>query len=406
MSFLANTLNALASNILPQGNNSGARPNPAASPRNSAIELTKINPLSAMDYDKFGFSHVSYPSSDLTDYMENGHYMLFYINVSDYTKYSYTGPGGVKVGGKYFRQYKKEAGVPGKHGVEDHDSEMMMSGGTEKPSYAKTLGDKGIGTNYDGGETYDLSKDIRGAKTGMSSWRQTTKRITDSIALYLPPNVQDSYTVGYNAHSTGMLGFLAATGFGIASAWNRNDIEEVAELLAGGTLGFAEYAVKKAALAAAEFAANAEGGEEGFNKFFGKADNPYMEVLFDKPQMRKFTYNFTFVPRNERERDDVQRIIQMFRFHMAPELRSDHNRFMTLPSEFDIHYMYQHEKGKASENDYYNRIATCVLEDCKVNYTPDDKVSSHADGSPVKTTMSLTFAETEMITKERINEGY
>ena len=95
----------------------------------------------------------------------------------------------------------------------------------------------------------------------------------------------------------------------------------------------------------------------------------------------------------------------MFRFHMAPELRSDHNRFMTLPSEFDIHYMYQAEDGKASENDYYNKISTCVLSNCKVDYTPD-KVTSHADGSPVRITMSLTFKETEMLTKQRINEGY
>ena len=102
---------------------------------------------------------------------------------------------------------------------------------------------------------------------------------------------------------------------------------------------------------------------------------------------------------------DVKRIIEMFRFHMAPELRSDHNRFITLPSEFDIHYMYQDQTGKATENDFYNKIATCVLQDCKVNYTPDG-VRSHADGSPVHITMALTFKETEMITKEKIDQGY
>ena len=61
-----------------------------------------------------------------------------------------------------------------------------------------------------------------------------------------------------------------------------------------------------------------------------------MEVFFQAPQLRTFQYNFTFSPRNEDERDDVQKIIRMFRFHMAPELRSGQNMFMTLPSEFDI----------------------------------------------------------------------
>jgi len=129
------------------------------------------------------------------------------------------------------------------------------------------------------------------------------------------------------------------------------------------------------------------------------------EVLFDKPNLRNFTYSFTFAPRNTDERDDVQKIIQLFRFHMAPELRGDFNRFLTLPSTFDIHYMFQSEDGKASENDFYNRIATCVLENCSVDYTPGG-VRSFADGSPTQITMALTFKETELLTKERINAGF
>ena len=179
----------------------------------------------------------------------------------------------------------------------------------------------------------------------------------------------------------------------------------LAEIGTDAGLGFIDYATKKAMLGAAEFIANAEGGEEMFNKAFARADNPYMEVLFDKVSMREFSYNFTFVPKNEREQDDVKRIIQLFRFHMAPELRADHNRFMTLPSEFDIHYMYQAADGKASENDYYNKISTCVLTDCKVDYTPDG-VKSFEDGSPTQIKMDLTFQETEMMTKGRIDEGY
>ena len=50
---------------------------------------------------------------------------------------------------------------------------------------------------------------------------------------------------------------------------------------------------------------------------------------------------------------------------------------MGLPAEFDIHYMYQHEDGRqASENDYYNKIATCVLQSVNVDYTPGG-VNSH-----------------------------
>ena len=67
--------------------------------------------------------------------------------------------------------------------------------------------------------------------------------------------------------------------------------------------------------------------------------------------------------------------------------------------------MYQSKSGIASENDYYNKIGTCVLQNCEVNYTPTG-VKSFEDGGPTQTTMSLTFKETELLTKDRIAEGF
>jgi len=102
----------------------------------------------------------------------------------------------------------------------------------------------------------------------------------------------------------------------------------------------------------------------------------------------------------------VEKIIHTFRFHQAPELRSNQSLYMGLPAEFDIHYMYQPESGtQALENPYYNKIATCVLTNVTVDYTPGG-VYSHDDGSPVKITMALSFLETEMITKDHIEAGY
>ena len=84
---------------------------------------------------------------------------------------------------------------------------------------------------------------------------------------------------------------------------------------------------------------------------------------------------------------------------------------MGLPAEFDIHYMYMHEDGKVTaesptgENTFYNKIATCVLTNVSVDYTPG-AVHSHADGSPVQIKMSLNFLETQMITKDFVEAGY
>ncbi len=409
MGNLINALNSLKSNIFgSKGQGGYSYGTGTALARKTAIELADTNPLSPMEGDPFAFSSIFYPR-DMANNMQNGHYMLFYINVQDKTRYTYrSGDGkGTTVGGKIVTSgYKTEVLGPGGNVkvTEDPNADTIQQGSTMAPSYAQGLVDAGIGSNLDS-DSVDLAIASRGPKTGMSSYLNTTTRISDSIALYLPPNVKDDLSVTYQESRTGMLGFLAASGAGIGKAWNENDFERIAKIGVGAAKGFLDNAAKEAALGLAEFVSSAEGGKELFNKAFARADNPYMEVLFDKPNLRNFTYSFTFAPRNTDERDDVQKIIRMFRFHMSPELRADHNRFMTLPSEFDIHYMYQAADGKASENDYYNKISTCVLTDCKVDYTPDG-VKSFEDGSPTQIKMDLTFQETEMMTKGRIDEGY
>ena len=42
---------------------------------------------------------------------------------------------------------------------------------------------------------------------------------------------------------------------------------------------------------------------------------------------------------------------------------------------------------------------------CNVDYTPGG-AHSHADGSPVKITMALTFQEMDMTTKQLVADGF
>jgi len=410
MGKLANVIGGLKSNIFGNRNANYTYGGGVRQARQSPIEMRQDNPLSPMEYDKFAFSSISYPS-DLADSAQMGHYIIFYVNVQDKTKYLYQGykdgkrvdVGGITSINTVTKEQMAAAPELKQYGIKAGD-EWTTNGGTQRPDYNEGLVNRGGGTKIMSDEV-NLTTEGRGPKIGLSSYQNTTTRIVDSIALYLPPNVQDNYAVNYNASATGMLGFLAATVGGGIGSWNDNDMDKLARIVGDGLFGFVDYAFRQTAMATAEFLTSSEGGEQLWNKAFGRADNPYLEVLFEAPQLREFTYNFTFAPKNEKERDHVQRIIQMFRFHMAPELRSDNNRFMTLPSTFDIHYMYQGADGKNSENDYFNRIATCVLKNCAVDYTPGS-VRSHADGSPVQIKMGLTFQETEMLTKAHIDDGY
>jgi len=269
------------------------------------------------------------------------------------------------------------------------------------------IGKGGTGTIH---TNQAMSESLRIGKKAMTGWGSvmpTTTRITDSIAIYLPPNVQDTTTASYTAQEMGFIGLAAAGGVDFVRAMARRDFSGAIKGLGGQVRDITEEALKRIG---SEFLGGLSGVDPeaitGFaNKAFGKATNPYMEVIFDNVGMRTFTYNFTFAPRNKDETDDVQKIIKIFRFHMLPELRGSNERYMTLPSTFDIHYMYQLDADNARENSFYSKIATCVLTSCDVNYTPAG-VKSFASGAPTQITMSLAFQETEMLTKQHIDKGY
>ena len=392
MGLLSDSINALASNVF-------GGTDISVSLRKSPIELRDNSPLSTLEGDPFAFSSISYPR-DVTQDMQNGHYMLFYINVQNKTKYKYT-PADPSVSG--IGNYVTTLGGP----RNQYSTTDFVSNATDEASYRETLVKKGGTGTINKSNGVDLRKG-RKSMTGFSSVMPTTTRITDSIAIYLPPDVKDATTASYNnAAEMGVIGLAAAGGIGFVDAMKRNDFESAAGSLLGSAKGIIMEAAKRMG---SEFAGGLSGVDPeaitGFaNKAFGQATNPYMEVIFEKVGMRTFSYNFTFSPRNADETADVQKIIKMFRFHMLPEMQGANERFLTLPSTFDIHYMYQLSSENARENSFYSKIATCVLNGVDVDYTPDG-VKSFASGAPTQIKMGLNFMETEMLTKEHIEQGY
>ena len=392
MANLFKQLNKLKTNIFGGPGNTGHTKPPAS--RVKGVNLLENTPTDSLFQDPLSVSTFSYPM-DVQQNFQNGHYMLFYVNVQEKTKYNYQSSDGVDIGG-----YKlKSAGYADKRSGNIVYKETYGESNA-KIKYQQTRAMK-AGTHINQNRFLKTGELNKKAKKGVTSAFNNTRRIQESIALYLPPNVEDNTTAAYNDMRTGLAGYLAATGIDLRG----KDAEAISRSVVASGGQLLDAAAKRAVSELAEVALGAEGTTELINKAFGQADNPYMEVLFDAMALRTFTYNFNFAPKNEQEAIEVKDIIQIFRFHMTPELRGGQSRFLGLPSQFDIHYMYLSKDGVASENNYYNKIATCVLQNCAVNYTPTG-VKSFEDGGPTTTTMTLTFKETELLTKEKINQGF
>ena len=392
MANLFKALNKLKSNVFGGKGNTGVTKPPASQVQD--IDL-QPSPTGLLNIDPLAFSTLSYPM-DVQNNFQNGHYMLFYVNVQNKTKYEY--PNGdmkevhnkaLKGANENEKRYQKLKAIRAGKPVGDR----VARDGTTLPETEVNIYDEVALT----GNTDSVKRD---KKLGVSSLFNNTRRISDSVSMYLPASVESSTSASYTDSATGIAGFLVASGFNAKGG----DASAITKSLVASLEGVGKDMTFKAIGAVGELF-GAEGADKLAKKSFGEADNPYMEVLFDAMQLRTFTYNFKFAPRNQQEAYEVQKIIQLFRFHMAPELRPGVNRYLGLPSQFDIHYMFLSKDGAASENNYYNRIATCVLQDCKVNYTPEG-VKSFEDGGPTQTTMTLTFKEIELLTKDKIAEGF
>ena len=374
---IVNTLKNLKTNLFGGPGNTGF-----SQPAPSKVQNIGMTPTAVLDSDPLRFGTYQFPK-DVFENDQLGHYMVFYVNEQKRTKYDYGG-------GSFVPQYDFDEPT----GLEVERRRLDIKN------------NKITGTSSGRGEPNLASSERnRRAKVGIDSRTQTTRRITDSIALYLPPSVRDTTTAEYENMSTGLVGMFAGKGFDFFQDFINKDYEGAAVEGTQAAADFMKEVAKRSGAAFIDALAGSDSSMALLNRGLGRADNPFMEVLFTTMGIREFTYNFNFAPRNSDETTEIQQIIQLFRFHMAPEMQKANSRYLTLPSEFDIHYMFKGPNGQGLENDYFNRITTCVLVSVDVNYTPNG-VRSFEDGSPTQIQMGLTFRETEILTKEKINQGY
>lgn len=133
-----------------------------------------------------------------------------------------------------------------------------------------------------------------------------------------------------------------------------------------------------------------------------KVANPFKEQLFKTMNFRDFAFEWKFAPRNRNELENVLNIINTFKYHMHSG-RDASDFFLTYPSEFQIEFRY-----RGSENRFVNKISTCALTDMKVDYGAGGSFTTFKDvgGAPSEITMQLAFKELELMTKDRIEQGY
>ena len=300
------------------------------------------------------------------------------------------------------------------------------------------------GSNYNTGssETFKYPAGVGGtsneyphyvrfiAKRSYSS-SATSRRGTSNgeVALYMPPDaLKTSYSQSIGDVEMG--GFIKlATGGGAgageagaslaAGAFGKAGQSgmEAFNIIKGNVLGNPTKVIAGAAKAAAsgilkKFAGTT--GGQAVSKATGQILNPHKAVVYQGPGgFRMFSYTFVMVPKSPDEAKEIFNIVKFFKMRMHPGtgtgagINDLSSVTLTYPDEFEIKYYVngQLADGSSEITPLFN-IHNCFMESFAADYTTSGLTSFMDDDHPLTTTITMSFKETQLITKDDIEQGY
>ena len=213
-----------------------------------------------------------------------------------------------------------------------------------------------------------------------------------SIALYIPPNaLKTAFTADWGdlAGAT-----VKAAGLSAADRMRWGNIWETlgVGVVATGLTGFEKIA------------AGIDKGT-GMLAAGGRAVNNHIGLTYKGPgQFRTHDFTFNFFPKIQADSDAIKEILKDLQNGMLPRMsgielskgRSITKPFFLAPRHWDIEF----HAGVGQNDAYLFKIGKSVIKSMQINHDPNSTVSFHSDGSPVQTSLAISFQEIELPTSD------
>ena len=226
--------------------------------------------------------------------------------------------------------------------------------------------------------------------------------IISSIALYIPPN---GLRTAFDADYGGLEG--AAMKATMGSAMSRLNMSALYSPTAGnnwaeGNIGESLFAGFKsgAGMALGKLSAAVDKGT-GMLAAQGIAVNNHMALTYKGPgEFRQHSFTFNFFPKAKPDAIVIKNILEDLQNGMLPRMSGTplkKNRAVSAPFFMaPRHWTIDFFKADGTVNTYLHKIKKSVIKNMQINHDPNSTISFHKDGSPVQTTLSLTFQEIEL----------
>lgn len=137
-----------------------------------------------------------------------------------------------------------------------------------------------------------------------------------------------------------------------------------------------------------------------------KAYNPYKEALFRGIANRAFNFGWTLFPKNAGECLQLQSMLKTLKKHSVPALTANTLLF-DFPGEFTLEFFKKDgPTGQFTPNDNIPKIGFCVCTGIETNLTSNGVWAALENGHPVDIQLVMQFTEVEIVTKDKIEQGY
>ena len=235
-----------------------------------------------------------------------------------------------------------------------------------------------------------------------------------SIALYIPPNsLQTTISQNYEDFAGGetIANSVSSGGRTLSALTNASTYADAFEKVRGrgavdnfdAALSVAQKAMSTTGDLVAGAVTKSDIAKNFSSAGFGLARNNHVALLYRGPgAFRTHSFVFQFFPKNKPEADTVKNILKESREGSTPgKVSSTGQKSGRLIAPFfssPRHWVIKFKVGNKGDDEYLFKIKKSVITSFGVNHDPDSVISFHQDGSPVHSTLNLTFQEIEYVT--------
>ena len=249
--------------------------------------------------------------------------------------------------------------------------------------------------------TSEKSKSQRQSGLGITEEAEArSMKLIGSVFLPMQPGLQESNSVGWNQDSINAIQAAGANISGSAVEGASKSVTEAAKGF-GKSIGDETKSLLDnvdSRDVAGYFAGQAVGANV-LGRTTGQIVNPNLELLFSGPSLRSFNYTYRFTPREDKEAQEIKKIIKFFKKNMAPK-QNKGKVFLESPNVFKLKYFFKN----GEEHPFLNKIKKCALQSCTVQYTPDGSYMTYDDGSMTSYELGLSFGELNPIYNHDIDD--